>query len=170
MTTATTFPILKNGSQGAAVQELQTLLNYYFGIPALGGPIAVDGIFGAVTENRVKIAQYRYLLKQDGIVGSQTWQALRTNTAPIAVKPTLRRGSQGTDVEIIQRLLKDGGFYQSAVDQVFGPQTEASVRAFQRDRRLVGDGVVGPKTWAVFEELAILLTFDEVHGCFRVNQ
>ncbi|HEX5684214.1 MAG TPA: peptidoglycan-binding domain-containing protein [Ideonella sp.] len=30
----------------------------------------------------------------------------------------------------------------------FGPKTEAAVRAFQRKLGMVGDGIVGPKTWA----------------------
>jgi peptidoglycan hydrolase-like protein with peptidoglycan-binding domain len=33
-------------------------------------------------------------------------------------------------------------------DGKFGPETEATVRAFQRDHGLVPDGIVGPKTWA----------------------
>jgi len=160
MSTAITSPILQKGSQGAAVKELQTLLNRHFGTASIGGPIAVDGIFGTITENRVKTAQYRYLLQRDGIVGAQTWQALRANAAPITNKPVLRQGSTGIDVEIVQGLLKEAGYYKSVVDQIFGQNTEAAVRAFQRDRQLQVDGVVGAKTWKALEDLATFLTFD----------
>jgi peptidoglycan hydrolase-like protein with peptidoglycan-binding domain len=39
------------------------------------------------------------------------------------------------------------------VEQVgnFGPKTEAAVRAFQRSKGLVPDGIVGPKTWAALD-------------------
>lgn len=160
MTTITTSPVLKKGSQGDAVKELQKLLNRHFATRSIGGPIVVDGIFGSATESRVKTAQFRYLLQRDGIVGASTWQALRVNAAPIATKPVLRRSSTGIDVEIIQGLLKDSGYYKSVVDQVFGQNTEAAVRAFQRDRQLLVDGIVGAKTWKAFEDLATYLTFD----------
>jgi peptidoglycan hydrolase-like protein with peptidoglycan-binding domain len=32
-------------------------------------------------------------------------------------------------------------------DGIFGPETEATARAFQRDHGLVPDGIDGPKTW-----------------------
>lgn len=160
MNTSVTSPILSKGSQGAAVKELQTLLNRYVGTPSIGGPIAVDGIFGSTTEARVKLAQFRYLLKSDGIAGLQTWQALRANAAPITTKAILRRGNTGSDVEIVQNLLKQIGLYKSAIDQVFGQNTEAAVREYQRINQLQVDGVVGSKTWKVLETTAIFLTFD----------
>jgi len=57
-------------------------------------------------------------------------------------KPTLKRGARGEDVKIVQKKVgvEDDG--------KFGPGTEAAVRAFQRVNDLVGDGIVGPKTWA----------------------
>lgn len=61
-------------------------------------------------------------------------------------RPTLRRGSQGPLVKEIQRKLgieDDGNF---------GGQTEAAVRQFQRDCKLVPDGIVGPRTWAEFDK------------------
>lgn len=60
---------------------------------------------------------------------------------------TLRRGAKGPEVEEIQRAVG-----ASKVDGTFGPATEAAVRRFQRARGLVGDGIVGPKTWALLAE------------------
>jgi peptidoglycan hydrolase-like protein with peptidoglycan-binding domain len=59
-----------------------------------------------------------------------------------AGRRTLRRGDQGEDVKLVQakvRVTDDGRF---------GPNTEAAVRTFQRGNGLVGDGIVGPETWA----------------------
>lgn len=40
------------------------------------GPLLVDGVFGPVTEVRVKAFQRHFGLKVDGIVGRRTWAAL----------------------------------------------------------------------------------------------
>lgn len=60
-----------------------------------------------------------------------------------AQRPTLRRGSTGQDVAVLQQHLGLGA------DGTFGPATEAAVRAFQRTKGLVPDGIVGPRTWAL---------------------
>jgi peptidoglycan hydrolase-like protein with peptidoglycan-binding domain len=52
----------------------------------------------------------------------------------------LESGAEGRHVRILQHALG------LAVDGVFGPQTEAAVRAFQTSRGLTADGVVGPQT------------------------
>jgi peptidoglycan LD-endopeptidase CwlK len=59
---------------------------------------------------------------------------------PYPGKP-LKLGSKGKDVERIQRALK------IKVDGVFGKQTEKAVKAYQKRKGLVVDGVVGIKTW-----------------------
>ena len=65
---------------------------------------------------------------------------------PISGRPTLRRGATGALVEQVQATLGVAG------PDVFGPKTEAAVRAFQRAHRLVPDGIVGPLTWAALDE------------------
>lgn len=56
-------------------------------------------------------------------------------------KPTLKRGARGDDVVLVQTKLS------LSADGKFGPGTEAAVRQFQRQKELVPDGIVGPKTW-----------------------
>ena len=58
----------------------------------------------------------------------------------------VKRGSRGNAVRQVQQRLKDRG-WKVTVDGVFGAGTDTVVRAFQREKRLVADGVVGPRTW-----------------------
>lgn len=73
-------------------------------------------------------------------------------------RPTLRRGHTGPAVRelraALERVLQSSSrpdlleaLATEAVD-AFGPHTEAAVRAAQRMKGLVPDGIVGPKTWA----------------------
>jgi Putative peptidoglycan binding domain/NlpC/P60 family len=63
-------------------------------------------------------------------------------------RPTLREGSRGDAVRRLQRKLTAQGFKPGPVDGDFGPATDSAVRAFQRAKGLVVDGIVGPKTWS----------------------
>ena len=68
--------ILKLGSNGVSVKELQKLLG-----------LTADGDFGPKTENAVKNFQKKHNLTEDGIVGSKTWQVLQGNGIDIIYKP-----------------------------------------------------------------------------------
>lgn len=57
----------------------------------------------------------------------------------------LRLGSKGEQVKEIQE------FLGIPADGHFGPQTERAVVKWQNDNNLIGDGVVGPKTWEAME-------------------
>lgn len=59
---------------------------------------------------------------------------------------TVRRGSRGKAVLAVQKRLSARG-WRVAVDGDFGPATERIVIAFQADKKLARDGVVGPNTW-----------------------
>ena len=64
---------------------------------------------------------------------------------------TLTLGSVGPNVKLIQSLLNRIGYNAGAVDGSFGSQTQRAVIAFQRDNRLLPDGIVGPTTWSFFD-------------------
>ena len=71
-----------------------------------------------------------------------------STAASTSSQPTLRQGAKGSAVTLLQQRLKAAGFNPGTIDGQFGPKTLAAVKAFQRARGLVQDGIVGPKTWA----------------------
>jgi murein L,D-transpeptidase YcbB/YkuD len=79
----------------------------------------------------------------------------KTSATPAALQQTsssknqiLRISSRGSAVNKLQTLLKKAGFYQGAIDGIFGRQTQAAVMKFQQSKKLSADGVVGAKTWS----------------------
>ena len=72
-------PVLRLGSFGAEVEELQRAL------VGRGIPLGVDADFGPATLLAVRIAQGNAGLVADGVVGARTWQALGRD--PIAAGP-----------------------------------------------------------------------------------
>ncbi len=139
--------LLRPGNDpSAAIARVQRqLLQQGYAIANLG-----LGTFGPSTEQAVRAFQRDRGLATDGWVGPKTWAALfptgwRTASPPPGV---LRRGSpQTAAVERVQRALTQQGYAIPGLGfGRFGPNTEAAVRAFQRDRGLRADGIVGPRT------------------------
>ena len=61
--------------------------------------------------------------------------------------PLVRKGDQQHPVQTLQHLLRARG-QSLTVDGIFGPRTDAAVRAFQQQKALAVDGIVGPDTWS----------------------
>ncbi|TYQ26807.1 peptidoglycan-binding protein [Pseudanabaena sp. UWO311] len=143
--------ILRQGSKGSAVSELQQLLQskgFYSG--------KIDGDFGAGTTNAVLKFQKENGLVPDGIVGSSSWAKLRAGIPTSAQGlPTLLPGSKGAAVSQAQQLLKDKGYYQGRIDGDFGVGTRDAIAAFQRANGLTVDGKVGEQTWKKLQAPAI---------------
>ena len=57
-------------------------------------------------------------------------------------------GSKGSDVTELQKLLKNNGYADLAVDGIFGSQTQDAVKKYQQANGLAVDGIVGNNTWA----------------------
>lgn len=60
---------------------------------------------------------------------------------------TLRQGSVGPAVQLLQKALVRAGFGSLALDGLFGPATEAALRRFQAAQRLAADAVAGQQTY-----------------------
>ncbi|MEG4441722.1 peptidoglycan-binding protein [Microcoleus sp. AT9_B5] len=159
-------PTLKLGSRGSEVIELQAalkLLGFY--------PDTVDGIFSQSTARAVSQFQEAAGLPDDAIVGQDTWNRLfpadpsaidnptMANASATADNseinpqaqptnfPVLRRRMRGAAVRDLQERLRAKGFLRASADGVFGPQTQAAVKAAQRQYQLPADGIVGRATW-----------------------
>jgi len=129
------------------VEEVQNILKYYGFKP---GP--VDGRMGAQTRMAIRKFQKSKGLKVTGRVDSITWSAL--NKKQESKKPIPGMISEihlplksKDKIEKIQQALKNAGFYKGDIDGKIGLKTRSAVKAFQKSKGLIADGVVGQKTW-----------------------
>jgi peptidoglycan hydrolase-like protein with peptidoglycan-binding domain len=131
---------LATGSRGAAVRVLQR---------ALGG-LAVDGVFGTVTRDKVVSLQRSLALPQTGVVTADLWDVLEARDFPfVADRSTvLRAGDTGPQVMAVQRLL---GVNQTGV---FDLATREAVKVAQARAGLASTGVVASRTWSLFDRLS----------------
>lgn len=65
----------------------------------------------------------------------------------------LSRGSRGAEVTELQKRLQMIGYVVGPIDGIFGAQTEAGVRLFQKERGLTVDGIAGPQTIGLLKKM-----------------
>lgn len=140
-----TAATLQNGSSGSAVTDLQrqlTSLGYDTG--------GIDGLFGARTQAAVIALQRSRGLDATGVVADRERQILAqqpTTPAPTQnVARALTAGDSGTEVELLQRRLRDQNYFDSPVTGYFGPITREAVVSFQVAKRLPATGVADVST------------------------
>ena len=76
-----------------------------------------------------------------------TAREAETQTEQTLQVAVLKNGSKGGEVAEVQRRLKLWGYYNGAVDGVFGAGTKSAIIAFQKKNGLTADGVVGKSTY-----------------------
>jgi Putative peptidoglycan-binding domain-containing protein len=84
------------------------------------------------------------LSQQSGVTAAGGVDGIATEAVS---RSTLKPGSKGNDVTELQATLKLLGFYNGAVDGVYGQTTVNAVYSFQQAAGLDADGIAGPATW-----------------------
>lgn len=167
--------VLRNGSTGTAVRELQFYLYlmsaYQSSIPS----VSIDGRFGAATEAAVRAYQRFAGLTVDGIVGRKTWDslygkasALRSSGPVVTLKRLPYPGTPltvGTDSSavlyytlLLQRIAY---YYDSVASPALSSQyTQETANATASAQELLGlpaTGVADAETWTAVEALSLQL-------------
>ncbi|MBA9002185.1 peptidoglycan-binding protein [Thermomonospora cellulosilytica] len=171
-------PVLSRGDEGDRVRDLQSaLLKAGYKLPRYG----VDGQFGDETEAAVRQLQADHpdiVSEVTGRYGPQSAVALarklgqeppqpapskpapEPSTPPASAPPwpgryiTQPPVMTGDDVRRWQARMAERG-WRITVDGAYGPRSEEVCRAFQEEKGLEVDGVVGPETWRLTWEAPI---------------
>ncbi|MDR0383998.1 MAG: peptidoglycan-binding protein [Christensenellaceae bacterium] len=160
---------LSTGSTGSNVQLLQYILNYIGEYYDFVPNVVEDGVFGRGTANAVMEFQKNFGMPADGVVGRDTWNRLydvynKINANNYVPLPTtdnellnypnqvFKVGSSGSNVQYIQNAINAiNQTYPKipavSIDGQYGPNTAASIKAFQEQFGLTPDGIVGNATW-----------------------
>lgn len=75
--------------------------------------------------------------------------------------PTLRKGSKGQYVTMLQTKLLNKGYAlpRYGADGDYGTETLNAVKSFQKANRLTADGVVGEKTWKALNDATVAIPY-----------
>ena len=164
--------ILRLGDRGPAVADVRAALRSLGllaadGLPdgtgagTSGQPALDSAEFDAATELAVRHFQQVRGLSVDGRVGEETYRALneaRWSLGDRLLRYDPVRPMRGDDVISLQERLLELGYDAGRADGILGPETEAGLRAFQRDYGLTSDGTCGPATLRALRQLGRKVT------------
>ena len=167
--------VLRTGSSGTAVRELQFYLYLMSAYESSIPPVSIDGKFGADTERAVRAYQRFAGLTVDGVVGRTTWNSLygrasllRSSGPVVTLKrlpypgTPLTVGSSGSAVLYYTLLLQRIAYYFSSVEapplsDQYTDETAAATRSAQQLLGLEQTGIADADTWTAVEALSLQL-------------
>ena len=167
--------VLRTGSTGTAVRELQFYLYLMSAYESSIPPVSIDGKFGADTERAVRAYQRFAGLTVDGVVGRTTWNSLYGRASQLRSSGpvvTLKRlpypgapltvGSSGEAVLYYNLLLQRIAYYFSSVEAPpladrYTAETAAATRSAQQLLGLEQTGIADADTWTAVEALSLQL-------------
>ena len=167
--------VLRTGSSGTAVRELQFYLYLMSAYESSIPPVSIDGKFGADTERAVRAYQRFAGLTVDGVVGRTTWNSLYGRASQLRSSGpvvTLKRlpypgtpltvGSSGSAVLYYALLLQRIAYYFDSVESPplsdqYTDETAAATRSAQQLLGLEQTGIADADTWTAVEALSLQL-------------
>ena len=167
--------VLRNGSSGTAVRELQFYLYLMSAYESSIPPVSIDGKFGADTERAVRAYQRFAGLTVDGVVGRTTWNSLYGRASQLRSSGpvvTLKRlpypgtpltvGSSSSAVLYYALLLQRIAYYFDSVENPplsdqYTDETAAATRSAQQLLGLEQTGIADADTWTAVEALSLQL-------------
>ena len=152
------------GDRGPAVADVRAALQR-LGLlsdpPAGMLPPGAEAVYEPATELAVRHFQQVRGLSVDGRVGEETYRALteaRWSLGDRLLRYDPERPIRGDDVTNLQERLLELGYDAGRADGILGAETEAGLRAFQRDYGLSADGTCGPATLRALKQLGRRVT------------
>lgn len=142
----------------ALIQEALEELDFYYA--------DITGKYGKRTQAAVKKFQKRYGLEQSGIADEETQRMIFAKAgveapqssdeqANVYGSETLREGSRGDAVRLLQENLTLLEFYSGSITGSYGRLTKEAVRRFQKEHDLSADGMAGPRTFKKLTQLLV---------------
>lgn len=144
--------VLRHGDTGPGVIEIRDRL-VQLGLLHADNSITT---FDDNLEDALRVFQQSRGLTVDGIAGPQTLRRLeeaRWTLGDRVLTYTPGHLVHGDDVAQLQQRLLELGFTLDRLDGVFGRNTDAAVREFQRNVGLAVDGIAGPEVFNALDRL-----------------
>jgi N-acetylmuramoyl-L-alanine amidase len=144
--------VYRIGDEGHEVLDIQQrLVSIGYALPSS----ELTGRFGPDTTAAVRAFQADRNLREDGLVGPDTWMQLVEAGFRLGDRTLYLRAPhfRGDDVRTLQRKLNALGFDAGKEDGVHGPGTDRAVHEFQHNVGEQPDGVVGLHTIGMLERM-----------------
>ncbi len=155
---ADTYPgiPLSSGMSGQDVTHMQNYLNALAKNPYTAiEELNVDGTFGDGTQNSTILMQMQFALKNDGIIGENTWdkivqlQSRKEHVITQYPGYYISVGASGNEVRFIQSYCNSNRGISLTINGEYGQETQSAVITIQEKNNLKADGIVGSLTWSV---------------------
>lgn len=133
-----TYVLRYNGSGGGSTTGDSTIRNFQTWLNSnYSAGLSADGIYGTNTKLAATKAYQKVLgVTADGVFGANSKAAVKT----------LKSGSTGNAVHLLQGMLYCKGYDPNGVDGIFGSGTTKAVKNFQSGKGLTSDGLAGANT------------------------